>query len=230
MYIKKYIFINMIGGKLCENNNNINTNDIYTIGKEIHPMVYEDINDPTKLIKIIKNKREYNLTEKISTFELSAKVFGYFECTFFKDKIKYSVAQQRIQARNFNKVQLAKKNGVPSNKLELEEVGEPINIEKIPYNVSYMVIERLNGNSLDKNNKNNNIIDNIDQIYNVYNLFLDKGIVLKDLFARNIIKTIDGKIYFIDFEPTLTDEHNYSIPLNKRLSKEKLMKQLISEK
>ena len=88
-----------------------------------------------------------------------------------------------------------------------------------------MVIERINGKSLDEVEPE--IIEEyIDEIYRLYNILADKGFILNDLYDRNIILSDDKKIYFIDFDPLLTNDTLHSVPISQRLSKEKLLYRL----
>jgi RIO-like serine/threonine protein kinase len=93
-----------------------------------------------------------------------------------------------------------------------------------------MVMEKIEGESLiSGENRKEKLELHIDEIYRLYNILYDKGYILGDLAARNIILSNDGKIYFIDFDPTYTQNTLQSVSLNKRLSKEKLLKTLIRE-
>lgn len=101
----------------------------------------------------------------------------------------------------------------------------------------YLVMERISGTDLfeyiseqqDRGVNRQTIISSfIDEIYEKYNRLLDMGIIHVDLFLQNIILGENGKIYFIDFEHSIYTSK--SVPLSDRLSKEKLLANLIKRK
>jgi len=206
----------MNGGKLCNFAND--PKDIYTLSDDLAPGVMIDKNDPNILIKRIRTKGEYTLSKKLASFGVSPKIYGFFECNDEKIFPKYSVQQDQIKGRKYFD---------PNN---TEEVGEPIGYTKQITNNKYMVMERIHGTSLhtdDVEQDEINIKNNMDEIYRIYNIFCDNGIILRDLFPRNIMLGNDNKIYMIDFEPAMTTQQLYAIPISERLSKEKLLQILL---
>jgi serine/threonine protein kinase len=202
----------MKGGRLCDKYNDQSGKDTYTLGEHAFPGIYADKNDPDVLIKIIRDKGEYELAKYLAHNDFVPKVYGFFNCTNTESIAKYSIKQQRIKARNFSN---------PGKKPE--PLGD-ISYESKDTNVMYMVMEKIDGNSLGEQDLSNHI----DEIYRLYNILADKGITLDDLAARNIILSDKGKIYLIDFEPVYTTITHSSIPLDKRISKETLLKMLPS--
>lgn len=113
---------------------------------------------------------------------------------------------------------------------------KPGQFDEIKTENIYLVMEKINGRSLDDSTftfeeKINLLRNNIDIIYSHYITLCDAGINLGDLFCRNIMMTDDGKIYFIDFEDDYisfgklneeTQTYN-SIPEYKRHTKESLL-------
>ncbi len=207
----------MKGGNLCDSYNEKIGKDVYVLDKEVFPNIFSDKNDQNILIKIIYDKDEYKLAKILETNGFVPKIYGYFDCTNNIKIPKYTIQQQRIKAYNFSN---------PKNKKDL---GEITYINK-PKNVKYMVMEKIEGESLIAGeNREEKIKLHIDEIYRLYNILSDKGYILGDLAARNIILSNAGKIYFIDFDPTYTQNTLKSVSLHKRLSKEKLLKLLMDE-
>lgn len=118
-------------------------------------------------------------------------------------------------------------------------------------NELYMVMEKFDGHSLNIGTQNE-VLDNIDKyldkIFSIQNLLYDKGFILGDLFARNIIITNDNKVKFIDFDGTYTSNTKHSIAFTSivtskgkgtskgtskikinRMSKQKLKQRLIDD-
>lgn len=202
----------MKGGRLCDKYNDQSGKDTYTLGKHAFPGIYADKSDPDVLIKIIRDKGEFELANYLAYNDFVPKVYGFFNCTNTESIAKYSIKQQRIKARNF------------SNPGKTPEPLGDITYESKDTNIIYMVMERIHGNSLGEQDLSNHI----DEIYRLYNILADKGITLDDLAARNIILSNEGKIYLIDFEPVYTTITHSAIPLDKRISKETLLKMLPS--
>ena len=196
----------MKGGRLCDKYNDQSGKDTYTLGEHAFPGIYADKHNPDVLIKIIRDKEEYELSNYLAYNNFVPKVYGFFNCTNTESIAKYSFKQQRIRALNF------------SNPGEKPIPLGDISYESKDTNVMYMVMEKINGNSLGEQDLSNHI----DEIYRLYNILADKGITLDDLAARNIILSDKGKIYLIDFEPVYTTITHSAIPLDKRISKEKL--------
>ena len=204
------------GGTLCEKINEYKGEDKYTLGKQYFPGVYEDKNDENILIKIISDKGEYKLSKLLEVNGFTPKIYGYFDCNNTIKVPDYTFKQQKIKAYNFFH---------PKDKKDLGE----IKYKTHPKNVKYMIMEKIKGKSLISIGEDL-IIKHIDEIYRLYNILADKGYILGDLAARNIILSDDeDKIYFIDFDPTYTINTLKSIPLSKRMSKEKLQDMLINE-
>uniref|UniRef100_A0A6C0E6W1 Protein kinase domain-containing protein n=1 Tax=viral metagenome TaxID=1070528 RepID=A0A6C0E6W1_9ZZZZ len=209
----------MKGGKLCDSYKDQSGEDIYELGQPLFPNVYLDKNNPNLLIKIINDKNEYLLSKLLENNGFVPKVYGYFHCKQYIKVPKYTVAQQRIKAYNsFN----------PNSKKDLGEIA----YTEVEKPVQYMVMERIHGNSLISSSpetNSSNVKTYIDEIYRLYNVLADKGFVLNDLAARNIILSNNGKIYFIDFDPVYAENTMKAIPLSKRLSKETLLSNLLKE-
>jgi predicted Ser/Thr protein kinase len=203
------------GGTLCEKINEHKGEDKYNLGKQYFPGVYEDEDDKNILIKIIQDKGEYKLSKLLEVNGFTPKIYGYFDCNNTVKVPNYTFEQQKIKAYNFSH---------PKDKKDLGE----IKYKTHPKNVKYMVMEKIKGKSLVSSGEDT-IIKHMDEIYRLYNILADKGYILGDLAARNIILSDDDKIYFIDFDPTYTIDTLKSIPLSKRMSKEKLQKMLLDE-
>lgn len=209
----------MKGGKLCDSYKEQSGEDTYELGERLFPNVYLDKNNPKLLIKIINDKNEYLLSKLLENNGFVPKVYGYFHCRQYIKVPKYTVAQQRIKAYNsFN----------PNSKKDLGEIA----YTEVEKPIQYMVMERINGKSLisdspETNSKN--VKTHIDEIYRLYNILADKGFILNDLAARNIILSNDGRLYFIDFDPMYAVNTLKAIPLSKRLSKEALLSNLLKE-
>jgi len=197
----------MKGGKLCDNGG---PNDIYTLGEHAYPGIYADKTNPDVLIKIIRQKGEFDLAKYLEVHDFVPKVLGFFDCTNNHQVVKYSFQQQRIKAHNW------------ANPDNVKDLGS-LSYETKEQKVLYMVMERIDGKSLAEVD---NLSQYIDEIYRLYNILADKGITLDDLAARNILLSKKGKIYFIDFEPVYTTITHSAIPLSKRVSKETLLKML----
>lgn len=202
----------MKGGTLCDKYNEQTGEDKYTLGELAFPGIYTDKEKPDVLIKIIRDKREYELAKYLAFNDFVPKVHGYFSCTNSESIAKYTFKQQRIKASNYSHPEKSPKS-----------LGK-ISYESNDKLIRYMVMERIDGFSLGKQDLPNNI----DEIYRLYNILADKGITLDDLAARNIILSKQGKIYFIDFEPGYTEITHSAIPINKRISKEDLLEMLPS--
>jgi predicted Ser/Thr protein kinase len=205
----------MKGGNLCDEYNDKVGEDIYSLDENPFPGIYTDKKNKSLLIKKINDKEEFKLAKLLHNNDFVPKVYGYFDC---KKNIKvpqYSAAQQRLNA--YNKFH-------PGDIQDIGEIKYTTHIE----NIKYMVMQRIDGNSLMSYSKD--IIEMyIDEIYRFYNILADKGYILNDLAARNIILSNNGKIYFIDFDPHFTKNTLSSIKLSKRVSKEALLEMLKKE-
>lgn len=209
----------MKGGKLCDSYKEQSGEDTYELGERLFPNVYLDKNNPKLLIKIINDKNEYLLSKLLENNGFVPKVYGYFHCKQYIKVPKYTLAQQRIKAYNsFN----------PNSKKDLGEIA----YTEVEKDIQYMVMERINGNSLMSDNPETNsanVTSHIDEIYRLYNILADKGFILNDLAARNIILSNDGNIYFIDFDPMYAENTMKAIPVAERMSKEALLSNLLKE-
>jgi hypothetical protein len=206
----------MIGGKLCDILVDQSNDDVFTLGDNVYRGIYVDKHNPNVLIKIIQDKNEYILSKLLEHNDFIPKVYGYYKCKKYISVPKYTLEQQRIKAYNMYH---------PNDQRDLGEIKYDNSREDFP---QYLVMERIRGDTLV--NLNIDTIKNyIDEIYRLYNILADKGFILEDLAARNIIISHTGKVYFIDFDPELTNNTLNSIPISKRLSKEKLEKILIDE-
>ncbi len=203
------------GGNLCEKINENEGEDKYTLGENYFAGVYEDEHDKNILIKIIQDKGEYKLSKLLEVNGFTPKIYGYFDCNNTVKVPQYSFEQQKIKAYNFSH---------PKDKKDLGE----IKYKTYPKNVKYMVMEKIKGKSLVSSGEDT-IKKHMNEIYRLYNILADKGYILGDLAARNIILSDDDKIYFIDFDPIYTINTLKSIPISKRMSKEKLQKILVDE-
>ena len=111
---------------------------------------------------------------------------------------------------------------------------KPGEFDEIKNKKVYLIMERLNGRSLDDNTytfeeKTNLLESNIDNIYFHYLILCDAGIKWRDLYCRNIIIAENGKLYFIDFEYDNTSFLNTPIPENKRHTRESLLKDIMTD-
>jgi hypothetical protein len=205
----------MKGGELCEVYVEKIGDDNYELGEKMFINLYKDLNNPNVLIKTIFNKNEYSLAKLLEHTGFVPKVYGYFECKFITKIPKYTIQQERIKA--YNKFH-------PNDQQELGEIKyqDKESFEK------YMVMEKIDGTTLIDTNTDT-IIQHIDEIYRLYNILCDKGFILDDLFARNIIVSNTGKIYFIDFDPNFTFNTLRSFPLARRYTKEKLLKRILKD-
>jgi tRNA A-37 threonylcarbamoyl transferase component Bud32 len=234
------------GGKLCIHNDY--PDDIYTLGREIHYKVFLDKENENVIIKTKVSKDEYELSKNIHSIAIdnnnhhfTPNIYGFFECFEITNIPKLTAQQQRIKAWN------AFHPNEPQR-----DLGEIKYIEKKNY-INYLVMERINGRTLEDiisdNDNRENIIGIIEKyiniIYEYYNILCNRGYKLNDLFSRNIIITNNDTIMFIDFgtdlvEVYINDElktyNNYyqenkeeelqPIPIEYRLTFEELFTQL----
>lgn len=184
-----------------------------------YPNLFIDKKNPNRIIKIIKNEDEYKLSKILEHTGFTPK---FHDLYIHKDTYKipkYTREQERIRAKNYVYKNFPEKQ---------QDIGLVQYEDKTKYTY-YLIMEKINGNNLMHNNYIENIKNNIDEIYRLYNVLSDKGFVFYDLFARNMILSEEGKIYFIDFDSCYIENTLESIPIDKRLSKEKLMKSLLDD-
>ena len=184
-----------------------------------YPNVFIDKKNPNKIIKIIHNEDEYKLSKLLEHTGFTPKIYDLYIDKSIRKVPKYTRDQQRIRAFNWYYKDFPEKQ---------KELGIVHYENEIKY-THYLIMEKINGNNLLFKHPIENITNNINEIYRIYNILSDKGFILYDLFARNILLSNDGKIYFIDFDPHYIENTLQSIPINKRLSKEKLLASLLQD-
>jgi predicted Ser/Thr protein kinase len=176
------------------------------------------------IIKYIEDESEYALSKKFANLRISSglavspKIYDQISCKIPDELVPdYTRAQRDILFKS----QLSK------TKVSSDDLGEIAHKRISRPDSHYMVMEKIEGTSLDKLPVEI-IVMLIDRIYEVYNLFCDKGYILHDLLDRNIMLTKSGRIYFIDFDPNFVQHTKKSVELSKRFSKEKLLNRLSS--
>ena len=178
------------GGTLCQKYIEHTGEDKYTLGKLVFRGIYEDKYDKNIYIKILFDKKEYELTKLLEVSGFTPKVYGYFYCDNVVTMPDYTKEQADILMHN---------RKYPE---DIKDIGE-LKYREFPDLVRYMVMEKISGKALVFYDKAT-VEKHIDEIYRLYNVLLDKGYVLNDFAARNIILSDEGKIYFIDFDPSFT--------------------------
>lgn len=111
--------------------------------------------------------------------------------------------------------------------------GKPGEFDEIPVKNVYLVMERLNGKSIDDSSRTFEeklelLNNNIDEIYQKYEILCDKGVNLTDLYCRNVVIGDDGKIYFIDFDDLTTVPEEDGVPIRKK-SKDEFLRYMLED-
>lgn len=110
---------------------------------------------------------------------------------------------------------------------------KPGEFDEIKVKNNYLVMERLNGRSIDDTSRTFEeklelLQNNIDEIYEKYELLCDNGVDWGDLYGRNVVIGDDGKIYFIDFDEQTDISDISKVSIQKR-SKDDLLNDMIRD-
>lgn len=186
---------------------------------------------PEVIIKSVK-RNEYAFSHIISSFtDFTPRVYGHFEVSTTVQIPEYNTRQQKL---------LAHHKFFPNSKIH-EDLGKVKYTDKTTID-EYMVMQQLPGRDLQQIYEEINerspdpekIIDEyMDEIFDKYTRISDVGVILYDLYARNIMVNETAKpgekIFFIDFDPTLTTIADRPISAENRFTKEQLRNRIVWE-